>query len=161
MPHGSLALGRFQTTDNDQPERVMTRLRGDRQAAREIAEQGHVCRPCESAPSEEADPSSAITTPLVPPMIKFTLGTGRSSGQAVKPPQFDGKNMAVKTFIDKMRGCKAVNDWSEEASVVHLMNQIQDPASVGVWVSTKKGVDTPSMMSAEPSRQPMAAWVVK
>ena len=29
MPHGSLAPGRFQTTEDDQPERAMTRSRGD------------------------------------------------------------------------------------------------------------------------------------
>ena len=58
----------------------------------------------------------------------------------MKPPQFDGKNMAVKTLINKMRGCRSVNGWSEEASTVHLTNQIQDPAFVVVWSLDQKGV---------------------
>ena len=69
--------------------------------------------------------------------------------------------MAVKTFIDKMWGCKAVNSWSEEASMVHITNQIQDPTSVVVWGLDRKGADTPSTMSAKFSRQPMATRVLK
>ena len=129
----------------------MTSFRDDRKAAREIAERRRVCRPRGRVPSEEADPSSSITAPSVPPAINFAamtasnpseltpsvtgfaLESGRGGGQAVRPPHFDGKNIAVKTFIDKMRGCKADNGWSEEASVVHITNQIQDPASVVVW----------------------------
>ena len=56
----------------------------------------------------------------------------------MKLPQFDGKNMAVKTSIDKMLGYKVVNGWSEEASLIHLMNQIQDPASIVVWSLERK-----------------------
>ena len=77
----------------------------------------------------------------------------------MKLPQFDGKNMAVKTFIDNMRGCRAVKGWSEEASVVHLTNQIQDPLPSSFEVSRKKGSDTPSMMFAAHSRRPLVAQV--
>ena len=46
--------------------------------------------------------------------------------------------MAVKTFIDNMRGNKAVNGWSDEANVVQITNHIQDPAYVVVWGLDRK-----------------------
>ena len=135
----------------------MTRFRGDWQASPEIAERGRACRPRGSVPPEEADLSSAITAPPVPPTIKFAamtahnpsglvlsvkgfaLGTVRRSRQAVKPPsQFHGKNMALKTFVDKMRSCNSVNGWSDEASLLHLTNLIQDPDRCSFGVLIKK-----------------------
>ena len=86
---------------------------------------------------------AAMTAPnpyrFVPSVTRFALRIGRSSGQAVKPPQFDGKTMAVKIFIE----CGAARPsmvgqrkpaWFTSRTI------FRTPASVLVWSLDQKGV---------------------
>ena len=66
VPHGSPAPGRFQTTNEDQPERIITRFLGDCQAVLKIAERGLACGPRGSMPFAEADLSCTLAASSIP-----------------------------------------------------------------------------------------------
>ena len=60
---------------------------------------------------------------------------------AMKPPTFNGTNMAVRTFLSKFTACARANDWTDNISLAQPENQVTEHASVVFWNLGQAGGD--------------------